>query len=178
MQNIFDLCLEHILEFEGGFVDHPNDPGGATNLGITLRTLTSWRDGPVTVEDLQALTREEAAEIYRNRYWNLVKASELPPSVALVVFDMAVNMGPRLSARMLQLACRHAGQSIVPDGLIGPATLAAVRKCESGPLIREMAARRITYYASRRHAEDFMLGWSRRVLAVTEAAQRMPAGWG
>ncbi len=85
----FDRALALVLDLEGGFVDHPRDPGGATNLGITRATLAKARGRPVSVVDVKALTRAEAGTIYRRLYWNAVKADELPPGL-----DLAVSTSP------------------------------------------------------------------------------------
>src|SRR5882672_6955907 len=89
---------------EGGFVDDEDDPGGATNMGITHKTLTEWRGVPVSVDDVKNLTRDEALQIYQARYWNPNKSDDLPAPVAVVLFDGAVNSGPGESAKFLQRA--------------------------------------------------------------------------
>lgn len=98
----FERALAHVLAFEGGFVNHPLDPGGATNLGITRAMLARARGRPVTVAHVRALTRAEAASIYRRFYWNAVRADDLPGGLDLAVFDLAVNAGPTRAARLLQ----------------------------------------------------------------------------
>ena len=111
----FNPCLTFVLWAEGGYVDDPLDPGGATNLGITLGVLREWRHTAVTKSDVQNLTREEAGAIYRARYWNAIRGDELPAGVDLMVFDACVNLGPGRSARMLQAAV-----GVAQDGAIGP----------------------------------------------------------
>ncbi|TCZ58640.1 hypothetical protein EXY23_16630 [Roseicella aquatilis] len=164
----FDLCLDVVLEKEGGFVDHPADPGGATNLGITLRTLSAWRGAPVTAEEVRALTREEAKEIYRAHYWNVMRCEDLPRGVDLMVFDFGVNAGPARSVKTLQraLGCN-------PDGGVGPVTLAAARRAAAAPLIEAMARARLDHYAALPGFASFGRGWTRRVEEVRRQALLM-----
>lgn len=89
----FDAALAFTLRYEGGFVNNPRDPGGATNLGITQRTLSAWRRRPVSVAEVRALTRDEAAAIYKALYWDHIHGDALPGGVDLMLFDIAVNMG-------------------------------------------------------------------------------------
>lgn len=89
-----NACLDVVFRWEGGFVNHPKDPGGPTNMGITLATLSHERGRRATIDDVRRLTRAEAAEIYRKKYWNLVEGDALPAGVDLLAMDIAVNSGP------------------------------------------------------------------------------------
>ena len=91
---MLDRALKTVLKWEGGYVNHPKDPGGATNMGITQKTLQGWRGAPVTAEDMKALTHKEAEAIYKARYWAACQCEALEFPVALMVFDAAVNHGP------------------------------------------------------------------------------------
>jgi lysozyme family protein len=164
----FDACLELVLAAEGGFVNHPADPGGATNLGITQRTLSEFREAEVTVEDVRHLTRAEAREIYRARYWTPMRCADLPAGIDLMVFDFGVNAGPGRSVRLLQ---RHAG--VAADGSVGPITLAAVRACRAPELIGRLAEGRLAYYRGLDTFPTFGLGWTRRVDHARQAALSM-----
>jgi lysozyme family protein len=164
----FDACLELVLAAEGGFVNHPADPGGATNLGITQRTLSEFREAEVTVEDVRRLTRAEAREIYRARYWTPMRCADLPAGIDLMVFDFGVNAGPGRSVRLLQ---RHAG--VAADGSVGPITLAAVRACRAPELIGRLAEGRLAYYRGLDTFPTFGLGWTRRVDHARQAALSM-----
>lgn len=95
MKDNFDACLAQILKYEGGYTDHPSDPGGATNLGITRATLSAWRGRSASKADVKALTVQEAGEIYRSAYWNKINGDTLAYGVDLCVFDAAVNSGPK-----------------------------------------------------------------------------------
>lgn len=166
----FDACLDLVLKAEGGFVNHPADPGGATNLGITLRTLSEFREEEVTVEDVRALSRTEAREIYRARYWTPMRCAELPAGVDLMVFDFGVNAGPGRSVKLLQ---RSLG--VAADGSIGPITLAAARACRAPELIGRLAEGRLAYYRGLATFPSFGRGWTRRVDHTRQAALAMAA---
>src|SRR5687767_1827204 len=91
----FDASLKFVLQFEGGFVDHPKDPGGATNLGVTIHTLSAVLGRPATKAEVKALTPKTVAPIYRQRYWDKVRGDDLPLGVDLAVFDFGVHSGPK-----------------------------------------------------------------------------------
>lgn len=161
MSDAFANALAHVLIHEGGYVDHPDDPGGATNFGITLATLQSWRGRSVTKADVRALTKGEAGEIYKARYWDSCRCDELPGPVAFIVFDAAVNHGVGRVARILQEAL-----DVTADGRIGPVTIAAANTADPRALVCEIAARRMVLYASLAHFRTFGLGWSRRLMGT------------
>ena len=94
MNRNFERALSLVLEHEGGYVDHPRDPGGATNLGITLDTLSSWLGRVATKADVLALKVSDVGPIYRRRYWDTIEGDELPDGLDYAVFDFAVNSGP------------------------------------------------------------------------------------
>ncbi|MBP0495818.1 glycoside hydrolase family 108 protein [Pararoseomonas indoligenes] len=164
----FEACLDEVLKSEGGFVNHPADPGGATNMGITLRTLSEFRDGEVTEADIRALTRAEVREIYRARYWSPMRCAELPAGVDLMVLDFGVNAGAGRSVKMLQKAV-----GVSPDGSVGPITLAATGACRSADLIGRLAEARMAYYRGLGTFPTFGRGWTRRVDATRQAALGM-----
>src|SRR5262249_17468180 len=123
---LFSLALAHVLAMEGGYTEDPYDPGGPTNLGITLADFARDKGVAVTADsfgtlrdELKAIPKATAARIYRARYWEAARCPELPPPLAFFHFDAAVNQGVGAAARMLQEAVR-----VPVDGLIGPVTLA------------------------------------------------------
>jgi hypothetical protein len=164
----FKTCLDLVLVQEGGFADNPRDPGGATNLGITQRVLEQWRGGAVGVDEVKTLTRQEAGEIYRAQYWNMLHCDSLPRGIDLVAFDMGVNAGPSRAARLLQKAVGAA-----QDGAIGPATLAATRAADPVEVIRNLSAGRMAFYRSLPTWPDFGRGWTRRTNDIETAALAM-----
>lgn len=93
MSDRFTICLPITLAHEGGYVDHPKDPGGATNLGVTFKTLQAWRGKPITKDDVRRLTRKDVEPIYRSNYWNAANCDGYRPGADLCVFDAAVNSG-------------------------------------------------------------------------------------
>lgn len=165
----FQRCLAHVLIHEGGYSDHPSDPGGATNLGITRVVLEEWRSRPTSKQDVRDLTREEAATIYAARYWAPVRGDDLPAGIDLAVFDCAVNQGVGRAVRFLQQSAR-----VVVDGEIGPATLRAVTSANQELLLIEFMARRMNAYGLlAKSFKVFGLGWSRRLMAVHAEALSM-----
>ena len=112
----FEACLPVILAAEGGFVDDPHDPGGATNLGITLATLSGWFGRAATIAEIEALTPESVSPIYRSRYWNPSHASDCPPGVDLMVFDDAVTNAEKVAARRVFYAGAQSVLDIHPTG--------------------------------------------------------------
>ena len=167
----FEACLAVVLAAEGGFVDDPADPGGATNLGITRATLSSWLGRLATIADVEALTPALAGAIYRARYWNPAHAGKCPPGVDLMVFDEAVNQGVGRAIASLQTAA-----GVAPDGAFGPATRAAIAAAAPAELIRAIAADRIRHYRALPTFPRFGRGWLARVDRTTGAALEMAAG--
>lgn len=171
--NRFEQCLSHVLEHEGGYVDDPEDPGGATNMGITRRTLADWRhvapwpDLPKT--EVRNLKRSEAANIYQNRYWQVCGAQNMPVGLDLALFDFAVNSGPRRAVQYLQAIVRT-----IEDGVVGPRTLSAVeRACRTrgvAALIALLCANRMAFLRRLSTYERFGSGWTSRVNAVRRQA--------
>jgi lysozyme family protein len=167
----FAACIPIILRHEGGYVDHPRDPGGATNLGITHATLADWRGRPVTKADVRALTVDEAKQIYRAKYWRAIHGDDLPAGVDLAVFDFAVNSGPGRAIRFLQAAVGQ-GQ----DGILGPRTLAAVQHGSTAEIVDAICTRRVEWLRTLPGWVTFGGGWSRRVKETREEARRMALG--
>lgn len=151
-------CLEQIWPFEGGYVDHPKDPGGATNMGITHETLARWRGKPVTKQDVRNLTKAEAADIYDKQYWHPLNGEKLRTGVDLVVLDFGINSGVSRSAKYTQAIA-----GVTQDGKIGPVTLAALQKIPSRDFIKRLCARRLSFVQSLAIWNTFGKGWSRRI---------------
>ena len=121
MERNFPEALAHTLRFEGGWANHPNDPGGATMKGVTHKTYARYLGRDVSHDELRAIPDEHLADIYRRHYWDACRCDELPAGLDLAVFDTAVNTGPAQAVRLLQ---RIIGVSA--DGAIGPKTIAAI----------------------------------------------------
>lgn len=93
MSDRFPICLPVTLAYEGGYVDHPKDPGGATNLGVTIKTLSGWLGRPASKNEVKALKVADVAPIYRRNYWDAAGCGGYRPGADLCVFDAAVNSG-------------------------------------------------------------------------------------
>lgn len=161
----FQRCLNFVCgpSIEGGFSNDPRDPGGATNHGITIGTLSHWRGRTCTVADVQQLQLAEAMAIYRAWYWNVVSGDNLPAGLDLIVFDAAVNQGPGTAAMFLQEAVEA-----VADGHIGPNTLAAIRVCDPVQAITAVAHHRDQAYHAAAQFPTYGNGWLTRLGRVTD----------
>ena len=168
MQDNYEHCLEMILHHEGGYVNHPKDPGGETNLGVTKRVYEEWGGD----KDMTDLLVEDVAPIYQKNYWDRCKCDDLPSGLDLCVFDFAVNAGPSRSAKFLQ---RLIGTTV--DGGIGPNTLKAVQNYveEVGleTAIEDYQSARQEYYEALDTFDTFGRGWTRRVEETTSSALEM-----
>ena len=168
MQNNWIKCLETILHHEGGYVNHPKDPGGETNLGVTKRVYEDFGG----TKDMKDLTREDVEPIYKKNYWDRVKGDDLPAGLDLCVFDFGVNAGTGRAAKYLQTMI-----GTVADGGIGPNTLKAVEAYVEDhgieDTIKSYQAERQKYYEGLSTFDTFGKGWTRRVDETTELALEM-----
>jgi len=172
MADTFGTCVAFTLREEGGYVDNPADPGGATNMGVTLATLCQWADDPqLGATQVRDMTVRTARAIYRGLYWNPLRADALPCGVDLSVFDMGVNAGTWRSARLLQRVLGFTGDEV--DGSIGPITLGAAAKFDARALVDDLAERQATFYRSLAEFSIFGEGWLNRCRARKEAALGM-----
>lgn len=170
MKQNFAESLQKLLVHEGGFVDHPDDPGGMTNLGVTKTVWEQWVGHPVDEKQMRALTPAVVAPLYRAKYWDKIKGDDLPTGVDYAVFDAAVNSGPGRAAKWLQ-GCVGVEQ----DGGIGPKTLAAVAAFDPKLLMVDYAKRRLSFLMDLPHWGTFGKGWTRRVAEVQSTASSMTA---
>ncbi len=164
----FDKCMSLLLEHEGGFVDHPDDPGGITNLGITKKTYDSFYGSDIDEEGMRKLTKSDVEPIYWKDYWLANKCQELPSGVDWMVMDWGVNSGPARAAKALQRAV-----GAFEDGSIGPKTLEAVEASNRVDIIEAMANEREVFYRSLAHFDTFGRGWLRRNDETMEQALNM-----
>lgn len=156
-------ALRRVLVHEGGYVNHPADPGGETNKGVTIAVYRAYRQRKgLPLQSVRFITDPELNEIYRLQYWNKVRGDQLPAGVDYVVFDGAVNSGPSQSVKWLQraLGCE-------PDGNMGEATMAALENCNDYEvLISRVCELRMGFLRALRTWGTFGVGWTRRVSAV------------
>lgn len=157
MKDNFELCLKMLLKHEGGFVDHPKDPGGMTNLGVTKAVYEDVLGREVTEKEMRALTEEDVKPVYKKLYWDRCWGDELPSGVDWAVFDWAVNSGPSRAAKALQRAV-----NAKPDGAIGPKTLDAVEAVDPRDIIEQLAEERELFYRALSTFDTFGKGWLRR----------------
>ena len=161
MKDNWQKSFEMMLESEGGWSNHPSDPGGMTNLGVTKRVWEEWVGRESNEKEMRALTPEMVAPLYKRKFWDACKCDELPSGIDYLVFDFAVNAGPGRSAKILQTAV-----GVPADGGIGPITLAAVNKHDGEELVQKFSDAKEAFYRSLNTFETFGKGWLNRVAAV------------
>lgn len=155
----FDNAFQHILKAEGGYVHHPSDPGGATNMGIT--EAVARRVGYKGV--MQDLPVDLTKRIYLEEYWRPMRADELPPAVRYAVFDSAVNSGVRQATVWLQRAL-----GVADDGSLGPKTLAAANATNPDALRARIMAQRLRFLTNLNTFGAFGRGWTRRCCDILD----------
>ncbi|MDQ0347180.1 glycoside hydrolase family 108 protein [Ancylobacter vacuolatus] len=170
----FDEALRRVLVHEGGYADHPADPGGATMQGITQRVYDGWRRRHgQPVRSVRRIAPDEVAALYRRQYWDAVRADDLPAGLDYALFDAAVNSGPAQAAKWLQRALK-----VTVDGQVGEATLAALDGHAPEALVDGLCERRLAMLRSLRTFPTFGAGWTRRVTDVRATARRMAGAAG
>ncbi len=172
----FDSAIKIVLRHEGGMVDNPNDPGGITDFGISLRFLQGIGDdtgdfnddGEVTADDIRAMTRDQAIAIYKEFWWDKYHYDTITDqALSTKTLDGSVNMGPSHAHKLLQTAVNNVSdQSITCDGVLGPATLAAINTCDPSTLLTAYCDAEWDYYqqliAKNSHLSEFANGWKNR----------------
>jgi lysozyme family protein len=178
----YQKAVETVLEHEGGFVNDATDPGGATNFGVSLRFLISQgeidldhdgfndfdfdHDGDVDVDDIRAMTREAAIELYHVAWWEKFHYDALPAGVSIKTFDLAVNMGALQAHKLLQRACRACGQPIKDDGIIGARTRQALFDIDQWGAMTALRSEAAGFYraliAAKPKFEKYRDGWLNR----------------
>lgn len=146
----FEVAMEHVFYWEGGYVDDPHDPGGETNHGISKRSYPTV--------DIKNLTKEGAKVIYRADYWSACRCDQLPGPLALMVFDAAVNQGVSRAVRFLQEAL-----GVKQDGIIGPMTIEAAKRSQLKLVMLKFSVRRALHYASLSTFNRYGKGWMSRL---------------
>lgn len=171
MKKNFDAIMEWLALYEGGFVNHPRDPGGATNRGVTQRVYDAWRDrNGVERRSVRFLTGPEHDAIYLRQYWLPVRGDELPSGLDATVFDFAVNSGVSRAVKTLQRAL-----GVTADGIIGEVTLAAIQRTVRADnlfdLIIDINKRRMAFLRRLKTFSTFGKGWTRRVMGDHQGVQ-------
>jgi lysozyme family protein len=157
MTKNFRDCLELVLKHEGGYVNHPSDPGGMTNLGVTKKVWEDWVGHPVTEKDMRELTPALVGPMYEMKYWRTSYCEKLPRGLDLLVFSMAVNAGSGRSVKLLQDSI-----GVVADGVIGPKTMAKINEANVEALIDKFSEARTAFYKGLKTFPVFGKGWLNR----------------
>ena len=155
----FDDCIKRLLLHEGDYSDHAADPGGKTRFGITeaVAREVGYKG------DMRELPLDLAKRIYKDRYWDSVKADQLPAAVRYAMFDAAVNSGPRQAILWLQRAL-----SVQADGIIGPITLTLASAADGRALCNRLLAQRLRFMTGLNNWPAFGRGWARRICDLME----------
>jgi lysozyme family protein len=168
MKTNFEAALIALLKSEGGFVNHPADPGGMTNLGVTKKVWEEWRGQPIDEAEMRALSPEKVAPLYKAKYWDMVQGDKLPSGVDFCVFDCAVNSGVKRASKLLQRAV-----GVDDDGVIGRATMTAVEALNPDEVIDRFCAERLTFLEALPTFATFGKGWTTRVSKVRDESQNL-----
>ncbi len=164
----YDECLDRLLVHEGGYSNHPSDPGGPTNWGITIHDARTYWKPNATASDVRAMPVEVAKRIYRARYWDAMSCDQLPAGVDYAVFDYGVNSGIYRAAKVLQRTL-----NITADGKIGPATISAALSAHPERLVIRICDERLEFLKGLTTWPTFGKGWGRRVAEVRAKALEM-----
>jgi lysozyme family protein len=158
MKENYPQALKQVLKYEGGYVDHPKDPGGPTNKGVTQAVYDSWRKSQnLPTQSVRGIADSEVAAIYKNLYWDRVSGDLLPDGVDFAVFDFAVNSGVSRAAKTLQAVV-----GVTQDGQIGPATILATKTY----VAMAVTNKRLAFMQSLSIWSTFGKGWSARIADV------------
>jgi lysozyme family protein len=168
MKDNWEMCFEMVLKHEGGFVNHPKDPGGMTNLGVTKKNWEAFLDRDVTEAEMRALTPDMVKPFYKKNYWDKIRGDELPSGVDYAAYDLAVNSGTSRAAKYLQ---NIAG--VAEDGVIGPRSLEAIKKCDAESAVDAICTMRLNFLKNLGTFETFGRGWTDRVMGVMYKARNM-----
>ncbi|MBF0590251.1 MAG: hypothetical protein HQL53_14110 [Magnetococcales bacterium] len=175
----FESAISIVLQHEGGYVNDPVDPGGATNYGVSLRFLRATGDldlgdvdgdGDIDADDIRQMNRDQAIAIYRSEFWDRGGYEHIRhQNVANKLFDAAVNMGPKQAHKLVQRALWSVGRRVVVDGQLGPRTLAAIQDANGAHLLAALRSEMAGFYreliARRPQLKKYRKGWERRAYA-------------
>lgn len=178
-QDVFRRALADVLVHEGGWSDHPDDPGGKTFRGVTKAAWEKHVGRKVTGEELKRLTFSQIADFYHRRYWLVAECDQLPNGLSALVFDIAVNSGPGRAIKMLQQALNKLTRArLAVDGIPGPKTLGTAARVNVFECINEIAIMRLAFYQRLRNWRSFKGGWTRRAFQTATFATAEACGLG
>lgn len=165
----YDNALRRVLAHEGGYTNHPSDPGGPTNFGITIADYRRYVMPHATAADIKAMRLDDAKKIYRTKYWEAMRCDDLPAGVDYAAFDYGVNSGIRRASNVLE---RIIGSEAV-DGQFSSAELSTIRQTNARTLVNAICDERLAFLKSLKTWSVFGSGWGRRVAEVRAAALAM-----
>jgi len=168
MKDNWEMAFAAVLKHEGGYVNHPKDPGGMTNLGVTKRAWEEYVDRDATEAEMRALTPEIVKPFYKTKYWDKIRGDELPSGVDYAAYDLAVNSGVGRAAKYLQ---QIAG--VPADGVIGPKSMEAILSCNPEETVDALCDMRLDFLQRLPTWDTFGKGWGRRVEEVKAKAAAM-----
>jgi lysozyme family protein len=157
--------ISRMLASEGGYVNHPSDPGGPTNFGITIADYRKYVKPDASADDVRAMKVDEAKSIYREKYWGAMRCDELPAGVDYCVFDYAVNSGTGRVPKVLQRIL-----AIAVTGRMDEAAVAAARAHDARILVQAICDERLRFLQGLKTWPVFGKGWGKRVGEVRVAA--------
>ena len=156
---VWDTAINTTLEFEGGYVNDPNDAGGETKYGISKKAYPDV--------DIKNLTIEQARDIYKRDYWDRCKCAFMPDALSIALFDFAVNSGTKRAIRYLQRAL-----NVTIDGVIGNQTIGACNRMPTKPVFENFITYRLEYLRNLKGWERYGKGWNRRVQTLKQIGER------
>jgi lysozyme family protein len=164
----WEKCFQMVLKHEGGFVNHPKDPGGMTNLGVTKRAWEQYVGRDVDEAEMRGLTPDKIKPFYKTMYWDKIKGDQLPSGVDYAAYDLAVNSGVGRAAKYLQEVA-----GVPADGIIGPKSLEAIKACPADEMVDAMCDMRLQFLKNLSTWDTFGKGWKIRVEEVEAKASEM-----
>ena len=169
----FLKCHLVVERWEGGYVNHPSDPGGPTNMGVTQAVLAEWRGHPATAMDVKNLTREEARRIFYAKYWIPLRADELALPVALMTYNCGVNSGIGRGGKFLQRVLNRQGAGLIEDGKIGRLSIQAAQTVNVQQAVSDYADIYEAFYRGLTTFNVFGRGWMNRLNEVSATANSL-----
>jgi lysozyme family protein len=168
MINNYEFSLAQVLKSEGGYVNHPKDPGGETNMGVTKAAWSTWLKRTILPGEMAQLTHADIIPFYKALYWDKSYCNQLPTGIDYMVFDASVNMGVGQSIKLFQKSLGG-----VPDGIIGPNTMKLINEMNVKTMIDKYSAQKEMFYRSLGTFPTFGKGWLARVERVKQTALSM-----
>jgi lysozyme family protein len=168
MKENWEAAFAAVLKHEGGYVNHPKDPGGMTNLGVTKRAWEQYVGHEVDEKTMRGLTPEIVKPFYKKMYWDKIRGDDLPSGVDYAAYDLAVNSGVSRAAKYLQDVA-----GVPSDGIIGPKSLEAINACPADEVVDTLCQMRLDFLHRLPTWDTFGKGWSKRVADVEAKALDM-----